>query len=48
MMGMPRAQVHKKCDRLDLLINNAGVFSQSMVKTVDGNEQTFQVICTAR
>jgi len=36
-------EVQAKCDKLDVLINNAGVFEQSMKKTVDGNEFVFQV-----
>mmetsp|Transcript_24852 Transcript_24852/g.61014 ORF Transcript_24852/g.61014 Transcript_24852/m.61014 type:complete len:323 (-) Transcript_24852:185-1153(-) len=36
-------ELHQKCPKIDVLINNAGVFEQSMKKTPDGNEMTFQV-----
>jgi NAD(P)-dependent dehydrogenase (short-subunit alcohol dehydrogenase family) len=36
-------ELHQICDRIDVLINNAGVFQQTYQKTVDGNELTFQV-----
>lgn len=37
------AQVRKRYDRLDILINNAGVFMKERVLTPDGHETTFAV-----
>eukprot|EP00741_Cyanophora_paradoxa_P021914 tig00021428_g21153.t1 len=36
-------QIKDAAPRLDVLDNNAGVFAEQYVKTVDGNELTFQV-----
>jgi retinol dehydrogenase-12 len=36
-------RIHAKIDRLDILINNAGVAACPYTKTVDGFEQTFAV-----
>lgn len=33
-------QIQTECDKIDVLINNAGVIYQPYVKTVDGNELT--------
>jgi NAD(P)-dependent dehydrogenase (short-subunit alcohol dehydrogenase family) len=37
------ATISERLDRLDVLINNAGVISTKRVETVDGNELTFAV-----
>ena len=37
------ATINERLDRLDVLINNAGVISAKRVETVDGNELTFAV-----
>ena len=37
------ATMNERLDRLDVLINNAGVVSAKRVETVDGNELTFAV-----
>lgn len=37
------ATINERFDRLDILINNAGVVSTKRVETVDGNELTFTV-----
>jgi NAD(P)-dependent dehydrogenase (short-subunit alcohol dehydrogenase family) len=36
-------QVLRRCDRLDVLVNNAGVWVSQRIETPDGNELTFQV-----
>ena len=38
-----KRQVLAKHTTLDLLVNNAGVFEESLTKTADGHEMTFQV-----
>jgi len=37
------ATINERFDRLDVLINNAGVVSTKRVETIDGNERTFMV-----
>ncbi len=37
------AMINERFDRLDVLINNAGVVSTKRIETVDGNERTFTV-----
>lgn len=37
------AQVLERCDRLDVLVNNAGLWVGKRIETPDGNELMFQV-----